>query len=103
MSTTDILYLIVIAIFALGIAAYQYFYKAKTTLKKRVVFAFLRFSSLFLLGLLLLNPTFEQVAITQEKPHLVIAIDNSKSVSILKEDELETVDPRLLLDQLEEE
>ena len=86
MSTTDILYLIVIVIFALGIAAYQYFYKAKTTFKKRVVFAFLRFSSLFLLGLLLLNPTFEQVVITQEKPHLIVAVDNSKSVSILKED-----------------
>ncbi len=86
MSTTDILYLIVIVIFALGIAAYQYFYKAKTTFKKRVVFAFLRFSSLFLLGLLFLNPTFKQVAITQEKPHLIVAVDNSKSVSILKED-----------------
>lgn len=86
MSTNDILYLIVIVIFALGIAAYQYFYKAKTTFKKRVVFAFLRFSSLFLLGSLLLNPTFEQVVITQEKPHLIVAVDNSKSVSILKED-----------------
>ena len=70
----------------MGIAVYQYFYKAKTTLKKRVVFAFLRFSSLFLLGLLLLNPTFRQKTITQEKPHLVIAFDNSKSVAILNQD-----------------
>jgi hypothetical protein len=83
MSTNDILYLIVIAFFALGIAAYQYFYKAKTTLKKRVVFAFLRFLSLFLLGVLLLNPSFKQRTIIREKPHLVVAVDNSKSIDIL--------------------
>ena len=83
MSTNDILYLIVIAFFALGIAAYQYFYKAKTTLKKRVVFALLRFLSLFLLGVLLLNPSFKQRTIVHEKPHLVVAVDNSKSINIL--------------------
>lgn len=84
MSTTDILYLIIIVISAIGIAWYQYFYKAKTTLKKRVVFAFLRFSSLFILGVLLLNPRFKQTTIVQEKPQLVIAFDNSKSISVLK-------------------
>lgn len=86
MSNTTILYLILIAIFALGIAVFQYFYKAKTTFNKRVVFALLRFGSLFLLGMLLLNPTFEQTVLTQEKPRLVVVVDNSKSVAILNHD-----------------
>lgn len=82
MSITDILYLILITISSLGIAIYQYFHKAKTAFKKRVVFAFLRFLSLFLLGVLLWNPVFKQSVITQEKPSLVVAVDNSKSVAI---------------------
>lgn len=86
MSNTTILYLILIAIFALGIAVFQYFYKAKTTFNKRIVFALLRFGSLFLLGMLLLNPTFEQTVLTQEKPRLVVVVDNSKSVAILNHD-----------------
>jgi hypothetical protein len=86
MSKTNILYLIIIVILALGIAVFQYFYKAKTTLKKRVVFAFLRFLSLSILGVLLLNPIFKQTLITQEKPHLVVVFDTSKSVAILKQD-----------------
>ena len=86
MSETDIIYIILIAIFALGIAVFQYFYKAKSTDNKRFLFAFLRFSSLFLLGLLLLNPVFKQTTITNIKPNLVVAIDNSSSISLLKQD-----------------
>ena len=85
MSETDIIYIILTAIFALGIAAFQYFYKAKRTDNKRFLFAFLRFSSLFLLGVLLLNPTFKQNTITNTKPNLVVAIDNSNSINLLKQ------------------
>lgn len=85
MSTTDILYLIIIVISALGIAGFQYLHNAKTTFKLKAVFALLRFITLFFLGLLLLNPKFKQTSITQEKPRLVVAIDNSKSVAYLNE------------------
>jgi len=87
MSETDIIYIILIAVFALGIAVFQYFYKAKRSDNKRFLFAFLRFSSLFLLGVLLLNPTFKQTTITNIKPNLVVAIDNSNSISLLKQDQ----------------
>jgi len=87
MSETNIIYIILIAIVALGIAVFQYFYKAKRSDNKRFLFAFLRFCSLFLLGVLLLNPTFKQTTITNIKPNLVVAIDNSNSISLLKQDQ----------------
>jgi len=86
MSKNDIIYIILIAIIALAIAVFQYFYKAKRTDNKRFLFAFLRFLSLFLLGVLLLNPTFKQTVITNIKPNLVVAIDNSESISYLKQE-----------------
>ena len=86
MSNSNIIYIILIAIVALGIAVFQYFYKAKRTDNKRFLFAFLRFLSLFLLGVLLFNPTFKQTIITNIKPNLVVAIDNSESIRYLKQD-----------------
>ena len=41
--------------------------------------------SLFLLILLLINPTIEKIEIENEKPTLSILVDNSKSVSFFKE------------------
>ncbi|MGB0973355.1 MAG: vWA domain-containing protein [Flavobacteriaceae bacterium] len=85
MSTENILYLIIIAIAALGIAIYQYFNSAKTTFKLKVVLALLRFMSLFVLGVLLLNPKIEHTSIQHEKPKLVVALDNSSSILHLKQ------------------
>ena len=78
------IYVILIALAALSIAYFQYLMKAKRTLKFRFLFAFLRFLSIFILGLLLLNPTFKQVTSFIEKPHLVVAIDDSASTLFLK-------------------
>ena len=85
MSKNDIIYILLIAIVAMGIAVFQYFYKAKRNDNKQFLFAFLRFLSLFLLGVLLLNPTFKQSVMTNIKPNLVIAIDNSESIDYLKQ------------------
>ncbi|WP_240614665.1 hypothetical protein [Polaribacter filamentus] len=41
--------------------------------------------SLFLLLLLLINPTIEKMEIENEKPTLSVLVDNSKSVSFFKE------------------
>src|SRR5690606_20518411 len=45
------------------------------------------FLTLFSVLLLLINPKFEKVTCFNEKPNLVIAIDNSESVSYLKQNE----------------
>lgn len=44
------------------------------------LFTFLRFLSLFSLFLLLLNLKFEKTIITEQKPKLIVAVDNSKSI-----------------------
>src|SRR5690606_35746427 len=45
------------------------------------------FLTLFSVLLLLINPKFEKVTYFNEKPNLVIAVDNSESVSYLKQNE----------------
>ncbi len=87
MTSTTVVYIIIIAFLAFAVAAIQYLYKAKTTTKSKFVFAFLRFLSLFILGLLLVNPKIKKKTITNVKPNLVVAVDNSSSVSFLKEQE----------------
>ncbi len=83
MNTLTVLYIILIGISALLLALFQYNNKAS---KKRYTFIVLRFVSLFVLGLLLLNPKFEKNVIYNEKPTLIIAADNSKSIKHLNYD-----------------
>ncbi len=87
MSSETLIYIILSGIIALFIALFQYRYKVKSKNSKlNAVFAFLRFITIFGILLLLVNPKFEQVKYTVEKPDLVIAIDNSNSVKHLKRD-----------------
>ena len=85
MQIETILYITVAGILALLLALFQYFYKSKLLLKRKIIFSFLRFTTLFSLLLLLINPKFSQETVYSEKPNLVIAIDNSASVSHLKQ------------------
>ncbi|MEC3908074.1 VWA domain-containing protein [Tamlana sp. 2201CG12-4] len=55
--------------------------------KLNMLFSFLRFLSYFAILLLLINPSFDQIKLTVEKPNLVIAIDNSSSIKHLKQDQ----------------
>ncbi len=87
MSSQTILWIILAAVIALGAALYQYFYKAKNLSTKVIFFAFLRFSSVFLLLVLLINPKFKQFTYEIVKPTLVIAIDNSSSIKYQKREE----------------
>ncbi len=52
-----------------------------------MLFSFLRFLSVFSVLLLLINPKFNQIKLSIEKPNLVVAIDNSNSISFLRQDE----------------
>jgi hypothetical protein len=83
MTNIEIIYIVLIAISAMGIAIFQYFYKSKISGFHRYIFTLLRFLILFLLGFLLLNPSINKKVITNIKPNLVVAIDNSESIDFL--------------------
>ncbi|WP_300025407.1 VWA domain-containing protein [uncultured Maribacter sp.] len=81
MESKTVLYIILAAIVALGIAVFQYIYKQKAKSKIYLLLAFLRFVGIFGLLLLLVNPKFLRKSYTLEKPNLVILADNSTSIT----------------------
>ncbi|ULC58243.1 VWA domain-containing protein [Flaviramulus sp. BrNp1-15] len=87
MQTETLLYIILAAIVALLVALFQYINKKKSMSKLNMLFSFLRFISVFSVLLLLINPSFDQVKLSIEKPNLVIAIDNSSSIKHLNQNE----------------
>ncbi|MFV0566591.1 MAG: VWA domain-containing protein [Flavobacteriaceae bacterium] len=87
MQTTTILYIILAGVAALLLAGFQYYNNKKSRTKLNLLFLFLRFLSLFSVLLLLINPKFEQVVLSNEKPNLVVAVDNSESMAFLKQSE----------------
>lgn len=78
-----ILYIILAGILALSIALFQYIYKSKSRSKTILLLTFLRFVTLFSVLLLLINPKFDKLTYYNEKPNLVVVLDNSESVSYL--------------------
>jgi hypothetical protein len=86
METQTLLYIIIAGIVALLLAIFQYIYKSKKKSKLYIGLAFLRFLTIFSILLLLINPKFEQVTYYNEKPNLVIAVDNSESIAYLNQD-----------------
>jgi len=87
METKTLVLIIAAAILALGIACFQYIYKTKHKTSKYWFLAFLRFLSVFLLLILLINPTIKQKRLYTEKPKLIVALDNSSSVQHLNQSE----------------
>lgn len=88
MDTRTFLLLLVAAITALVIAALQYLYKSKRTSRVTMLLAFLRFLSLFLVFVVLINPSVQQQILEIDKPKLAIALDNSSSMALLEQDQL---------------
>ena len=86
MQTETILYIIFAGIAALLLALFQYIYKSKLNTKLKYGLTSLRTLSIFGILLLLINPKFESKSYYEEKPTLVIAVDNSESVSYLEQD-----------------
>lgn len=87
MQTDTILYIIISGILALVLALFQYIFKSKKTTKIYWFLAFLRFVSIFSVLLLLINPKFDKLSFYDEKPNLIVAIDNSESISYLNQSE----------------
>ena len=86
MNSQTIIFIVISGIIALLLALFQYIYRSKKS-KVKLWLAVLRFVSIFAILLLLVNPKFEAVSYYEEKPNLVIALDNSESVAYLKQDE----------------
>ncbi len=85
MAKTTIIYILISGIIALLVALFQYVYKSKPS-KVKYALACLRFISVFGVLLLIINPKFEAISYFEEKPNLVIAVDNSESVKYLGHD-----------------
>lgn len=87
MQTQTLLLIIGAAILSLGVALFQYYYKAKYKTSRHPVFALLRFLTIFGLLLLLINPSYKQVTYYTEKPSLAVAVDNTVSIAHLGYDD----------------
>ena len=83
MQTETILFIILAGIIALSLALFQYIYKSKNRSRIYKFLAFLRFITIFLVLLLLINPKLDKVTFYNEKPNLLVAVDNSESVAYL--------------------
>ncbi|WP_136666570.1 VWA domain-containing protein [Flavobacterium sp. H122] len=86
MTINTILLLLLTLIVSAGIAFYQYLYKANYKSRLHLFLAFLRFASIFLVLLLLINPIISRKTYETQKTPLPIVVDNSESVSFLNQD-----------------
>lgn len=86
MQGDTVFYIILSGIIALFLALFQYAYKSKIKGNRAVLLGILRFITYFCVALLLINPKFENFNYYNEKPNLVIAIDNSESINYLGQD-----------------
>jgi len=86
MSSVTLIYIILAGITALLLALFQYLYKSKKS-NLNILFALLRFITIFSVLLLLINPKFELTKVYNEKPNLIVVIDNSESIKHLKKTE----------------
>lgn len=91
MQTETIIYIIIAGIAALSLALFQYKYKSKIKGALRYVLFSLRALATFGILLLLINPKFESTTYFNEKPTLVIALDNSESIKYLEQDSVASV------------
>jgi hypothetical protein len=80
LQTTTIIYIIIELLFSIAISWFLYFYNQKEQRTIAIVLFGLRVISVFLVLLLLINPTIERKEITNEKPKLSILVDNSLSI-----------------------
>ncbi|MBR9913782.1 MAG: VWA domain-containing protein [Algicola sp.] len=85
MQNSTLLYIILSGIIALVLALFQYGYQSKLKGIRQWVLSGLRFVSYFSIFLLLINPKFDKVTYYNEKPNLVVAVDNSESVTYLNQ------------------
>lgn len=86
MQTTTLLYIILALLLSVSVAFFQYFYKNKDKRKISILLFALKAFSLFLLGLLLINPQIEIIETNNVKPVLSVLVDNSLSTKHFKQE-----------------
>ena len=84
MTTNTILLIFLSLLIAGAYSYYNYYYKARIKSNVHLILAFLRFISVFCVLLLLINPIISNKTLEIVKTTLVIAVDNSSSISDLK-------------------
>lgn len=100
MAINTILYITLALLVALGFSFYQYLYKRPEKKRKDYLFFTLRFLSVFIVLLLLINPKITRNLYTLEKPDLYILSDNSQSLKYLKSgDTLKEVQEQIFTDE----
>jgi hypothetical protein len=80
METTTYLLIVLSAVVALLLAAFQYIFKSKEKGQLSYYLSFFRFLSYFFIFSLIFNPSIKKEKVDLVKPNLVIAVDNSKSI-----------------------
>lgn len=87
MEITTLLLILLAFVIALGLSWFQYFYKSKSRLKVNKLLFLLRFLALFGVLILLINPKITKTYHQIVKTPLVIAVDNSRSIKELQQEE----------------
>lgn len=88
METSTILLILLSFAVSLAISYFQYYYKAKNVRKINLYLFFLRSLVLFLLFVLLINPTIEKQSFQNQKPALSVLVDNSQSTQFFNQETL---------------
>lgn len=88
MELTTLLYILLAAFAAIIIAIFQYIYKIKEKSQLNYWLSFLRFISIFVILVLLINPSVKKIEIELIKPNLLIAVDNSTSIKYALQDKI---------------
>ncbi len=87
MPVSTLLFIVLSVLVSVALAYFQYFFKTKNNPKITILLFFLRALSLFLLGLLLINPKIKSTIHENVKPVLSFLVDNSRSTKHFKEEE----------------
>ncbi len=90
METTTVIYIFIALLSSTSISWFLYFYKQKEQGAIDYLLCGLRAISIFLLLLLLINPTIERKEITNEKPILSVLVDNSLSIKHFNKEQVVT-------------
>ncbi len=88
METEKLFYIFLAVLIALFIAVFQYIFKKEERSQLNYWLSFFRFITIFLLLLLLINPSIKKNNIEIIKPILLIAVDNSKSIKYNSQQEI---------------
>ncbi|WP_372767312.1 VWA domain-containing protein [Lutibacter sp.] len=80
---------ILLALFvAFSIAAFQYLSKNEERRQLNYWLSFFRFTTIFFILILLINPAIKKINVETIKPNLLVAVDNSKSIKYNSQNEV---------------